>query len=150
VALEPERAVGGRIRAGDTVGVVLSFEPFDVQDGVTGEQAEQTPNTSHLAFHKVTVTSVQFDPDDGEAPSVGPDDDSSDGDGDDEDGDEEQVSRAPSDRLLVTLAVRSPQVEQIVFAAEFGTIWLTAENAAADESGTREVTRGDVYGAPPS
>lgn len=143
VALDPERAVGGRLRAGDTVGVVLSFDPFDVQDGTGGDQAEQTPNQSHLTFHKVVVTSVQFDVDDGEnAPAVGGGDDG-------EESDEEPVDPAPSDRLLVTLAVSSPQVEQIVFAAEFGHIWLTAENAAADESGTRVVTLGEVYAEAP-
>jgi pilus assembly protein CpaB len=141
VALEPERAVGGRLRAGDTVGVVLSFEPFDVQDGTGGEAAEQTPNMSHLTFHKVEVTSVQFDVDDGEAaPALGEDE------GDD---DEEQVDEAPTERLLVTLAVSSPQVEQIVFAAEFGHIWLTAENEAADEGGTRVVTLGEVFAGAP-
>jgi pilus assembly protein CpaB len=141
VALEPERAVGGRLRAGDTVGVVLSFEPFDVQDGTGGEQAEQTANMSHLTFHKVEVTSVQFDVDDGDAaPPVGDDG------GDDE---EEQVDEAPTERLLVTLAVSSPQVEQIVFAAEFGHIWLTAENEAADEGGTRVVTLGEVFAGAP-
>jgi pilus assembly protein CpaB len=136
VALEPERAVGGRLRAGDTVGVVLSFEPFDVQDGTGGDQAEQTPNMSHLTFHKITVTSVQSTADDGEAAPLGGE----------EGGDEEGLERAPSNGLLVTLAVSSPQVEQIVFAAEFGHIWLTAENEAADESGTRVVTLGEVYG----
>ena len=48
--------------------------------------------------------------------------------------------------MLVTLALSSPQVEQLVFGAEFGHIWLTAENADADESGTRIVTLGEVYG----
>ena len=33
VPLEPERALGGNIRAGDTVGVLLSFEPVDAQTG---------------------------------------------------------------------------------------------------------------------
>jgi hypothetical protein len=47
--------------------------------------------------------------------------------------------------MLVTLALSSPQVEQVVFAAEFGHIWLTGENADADESGTRVVTLGEVY-----
>lgn len=138
VALEPERAVGGSLRAGDTVGVVLSFDPFDVPDGAGGDQSEQTPNMTHLTFHKVLVTSVQFDQSESEPTApVG---------GDDEEDDDESVERAPSNRLLVTLAVSSPQVEQVVFAAEFGHIWLTAENAEATEDGTRVVTLGEVYG----
>ena len=59
--------------------------------------------------------------------------------------DDETVERAPSGALLVTLALSSPEVEQVVFAAEFGHIWLTAENADADESGTRIVDLGEVY-----
>lgn len=133
VALEPERAVGGTLGAGDTVGVVLSFEPFERDKSQGGGK---TPNMSHLTFHKVVVTSVQFDSNES-TPSLG-------GDGDDE---EEDVERAPSNRLLVTLALTSPQVEQVVFAAEFGHIWLTAEPADADESGTRIVTLGEVYGS---
>jgi pilus assembly protein CpaB len=139
VALEPERAVGGSLRAADTVGVVLSFDPFDRQDGQGGDAGEQTPNMTHLTFHKVLVTSVQFDENEGEAStSVGGESDGGDGD--------EEVERAPSQRLLVTLALTSPQVEQVVFAAEFGHIWLTAENAEADENGTRVVTLGEVFG----
>ena len=57
------------------------------------------------------------------------------------------VERAPSNELLVTLALSSPEVEQVVFAAEFGHIWLTAENADADENGTRIVTLGQAYDA---
>jgi pilus assembly protein CpaB len=138
VALEPERAVGGSLRAGDTVGIVLSFDPFDMPaDGTGGDQAEKTPNMTHLTFHKVLVTSVQFDQSETapQAP-VGGDDGEED----------EEIERAPSNRLLVTLAVTSPQVEQVVFAAEFGHIWLTSENAQATEDGTRVVTLGEVYG----
>ena len=133
VALEPERAVGGSLGAGDTVGVVLSFEPFERDEAQGGGK---TPNMSHLTFHKVVVTSVQFDPNESATPLTG----------DEGDEDEEEVERAPSNRLLVTLALTSPQVEQVVFAAEFGHIWLTAEPTDADESGTRIVTLGEVYG----
>jgi pilus assembly protein CpaB len=136
VALEPQRAVGGSIRAGETVGIVISFEPFDLpNDGQGGDQSEKTPNMTHLTFHKILVTSVQFDESEA-AP------DESEGD----ESDDETVERAPSNQLLVTLALSSPQVEQVVFAAEFGHIWLTAENAQATEDGTRVVTLGEVYG----
>ncbi|HEX6235573.1 MAG TPA: RcpC/CpaB family pilus assembly protein, partial [Acidimicrobiales bacterium] len=102
VALEPERAVGGTLSAGDTVGVVLSFDPFDIHESQGGGQ---TPNMSHLTFHKVIVTSVQFDQNES-SPTLA-------GEGEEE---EENVERAPSNRLLVTLALKSPQVEQVVFA----------------------------------
>ena len=48
VSLDPTRAVGGALNAGDTVGVVLSFEPFDLP-----RTEDQSPNTTHLTFHKV-------------------------------------------------------------------------------------------------
>jgi pilus assembly protein CpaB len=144
VALEPQRAVGGSLRPGDTVGIVLSFEPFDVpDDGQGGDQAERTPNMTHLTFHKVVVTSVQFDQNEAAPESPAGDGDS---DGDEDDSDDETVDRAPSNEVLVTLALSSPQVEQVVFAAEFGHIWLTAENAQATEDGTGVITLGSVYG----
>lgn len=144
VALSPERAVGGSLRAGDTVGIVLSFDPFDVSgDGQGGEDADKTPNMSHLAFHKVLVTSVQFDANDEETAAS----DGEDGDGDGDDGDDaESVDRAPTSELLVTLALSSPQVERVVFTAEFGYIWLTAEPDDATEDGTQVVTLDKVYG----
>jgi pilus assembly protein CpaB len=133
IALDPERAVGGVVRAGDTVGVVLSFEPFDSNSG------DKTANVTHLLLHKVLVTSVQFDQNEsGTGSGVV-------GGGDDED-DDEDVERAPKNRLIVTLALTSSEVEQVVFAAEFGHIWLTAEGADADESGTRIVTLPEAVG----
>ncbi len=159
IALDPERAVGGNVAAGDTVGIVMSFDPFDldvaeIEPGTTGpptggsdgseaapdgEDEETTgpdksPNMTHLTFHKVLVTAVQFD----EREAVGSTDD-------DEASDEEPVERSPSHDLLVTLALPAASVEQVVFGAEFGRIWLTLENADADEGGTRIVTLGDVY-----
>ena len=44
VALDAVRAMGGQVRAGDTVGVVVSFDD---------------PATTHLILHKVRVTSVR-------------------------------------------------------------------------------------------
>ena len=79
LALEPQRAVGGVLEAGDLVGVVLSFDPFEITDGGepaagdeeigdgeedgTGDDADgpsKTPNMTHLTLHKVQVTSVRY------------------------------------------------------------------------------------------
>jgi pilus assembly protein CpaB len=130
VPLEPSRAVGGALQVGDTVGVVLSFEPFDLP-----KSEDQSPNTSHLTFHKVLVTAVQFAEGDGQSTTT-----------EDETSDEDSKAEpAPTNQVLVTLALSSPQVEQVVFTAEFGHIWLTAEGADASEAGTRVVTLGRVY-----
>jgi pilus assembly protein CpaB len=47
--------------------------------------------------------------------------------------------------LLVTLALTSAQVEQVVFAAEFGTIYLTLEGQEVDESDASIVAGLDVF-----
>ena len=53
VSLEPQRALGGMVVAGDTVGVIASFDPFQTGGGAT------EPNSTHLILHKVLVTRVQ-------------------------------------------------------------------------------------------
>jgi len=55
------------------------------------------------------------------------------------------VAQAPADQLLVTLAVTAPEAEQLVFASEFGLIWLTSENASASPNGTRILTLAQAY-----
>ena len=156
-AFTPERAVGAELQAGDTVGVLFSFEPFDLNtSGVPSQTTEttvpgdptqttvaptRTPNTTHFVLHKILVTGVKFSKQDsvraseivatGDAEStettVAP-----------------VVSEAPADQLLVTMAVSAAEAEQLVFAAEFGSIWLTAEGPDASEEGTRILTLAQV------
>jgi pilus assembly protein CpaB len=132
VPLEPARALGGRIAAGDTVGVFLSFDPFDI-----GNTGVKTANSTHLELHKVTVTRVQLD--DSASSSIGSSNDGNESD------DSEGTGEAPAGTFLVTLAVDSPSAERVVFAAEHGFVWLSSEPADADESGTQVVTRGNIY-----
>ena len=142
VAIEPVRALGGTVRAGDKVGVALSFEPFElsgmVGDGPNGEviagalpEDAKTPNSTHLEVRKAIVTEVSAEQKLSEpapeteaagAPAV-----------------------APTGNILVTLAVSPNDAEQVIFAAEFGTIWLTGETDDVPEGDTRIVTRGNVY-----
>jgi pilus assembly protein CpaB len=131
VPLEPARAVGGRVAPGDTVGVFLSFDPFEID-----RAGDKTPNTTHLEIHKVLVTGVQLE----NAQNL---------DTQDENGEEEadQVIAAASGTYLVTLAVDAASAEKIVFAAEHGFVWLSVEPEDADESGTDIITRGNVYEA---
>lgn len=131
VPLEPARALGGRLTAGDTVGVFLSFDPFEIS-----REGDKTPNTTHLELHKVLVTGVQVE----NAQGLGADDAGA----EDEEG---RPSSAPTGTFLVTLAVDAPAAEKVVFAAEHGFVWLSAEPQDADESGTDIVTRGNVYEA---
>lgn len=139
VSLEPHRAVGGRVAPGDTVGVFLSFAPFDLEgtvavdgEGEPGPGAKKSPNTTHLAFHKVLVTHVQ-----GEA--APPEEEGADG----EEG--TGPDPAPGGNFLVTLALDSSQAERVVFAAEYGSLWLSHEPDTAVEDGAGIKTRGNVY-----
>ncbi len=153
VSLSPERAVGGRLRPGSTVGVLASFEPFDVgtvePGGVQPEQPVEivletapeedaqpatklrTPNSTHVVLHKVLVTNVQIErlPAETATPDV----------------EQSNLELAPTGNLLVTLAVTAPDAEKVVFAAEHGTVWLAAEPTGADEAGTTIQTRGTIY-----
>ena len=133
VSLTSDRAAGGRIQPGDTVGVLSSFEPFDVsgaESGDEGKPASKTPNTTKMIMHKVLVTDVrgsiaaQPQPEEGASAPSG---------------------AAPGEVLLVTLAVEANAVEKIVFTAEFGTLWLSAEPENAAEEPTQIETRGSIY-----
>jgi pilus assembly protein CpaB len=146
VSLEPQRALGGTVGAGDTVGVFASFKPFSISapkqangeagvaevDGILIPDGGSTPNSTHLILHKVLVTNVQIDQQD---ESTAKDDASSDS----------SAKTAPQRNLLVTLAVSGPDAEKVVFAAEHGTIWLASEPKSVPEGGTTVQTRGSIY-----
>jgi pilus assembly protein CpaB len=121
VLLAPQRAVGGRLAAGDTVGVYLSLV-FD--DGTA---------TTHAVLHHVLVTQVQGAP---APPEEGADTVSS-------------GAAAPADSLMVTLALVAADAETVVYGAEHGTLWLSLEPAGAQTGGTRVVQPDTVYGGVP-
>jgi pilus assembly protein CpaB len=118
VALDPERAGGGRIKAGDTVAVTVTYKP-DVR-----------PYETDLILHKVPVTAVSLQ---SSGASKGGSTDQSNPD------------KAPQGKFLVTLALDAPSSERLVHAAETGTVWLSIEPKDADESGTRVVTPQSVF-----
>ena len=120
VLLEPQRAVGGRLSAGDAVGVVVSLG-----DGESGR--------THAVLHQVLVTQVQGAPAPVDRASAGDPETAAAG-----------VS-APSSSVMVTLAVSAAQAEAVVFAIEHGTLWLSLEPAEADTTGTRIVDQTRIY-----
>jgi pilus assembly protein CpaB len=119
VLLEPQRAIGGRLAAGDTVGVVVSLD---------------SGPATHAVLHRVLVTQVQGAP----APvATGAE------------GDPETASAgapAPAASLMVTLAVSAAQAEAVVFGVEHGSLWLSLEPAGADTGGTEVITPDTLYG----
>jgi pilus assembly protein CpaB len=127
--LSAERAVGGQLKVGDTVGVYLSFDPFDTNvpqsDTVT---PQKTPNTTHLEFQHVPVTAIQST---GDPVSV--------------DSKSDKVQQVASSNFIVTLALTPAQSERFVFATEFGHVWLSNDPATVSEDGTALITAGNVY-----
>jgi pilus assembly protein CpaB len=118
ILLEPQRAIGGRLAAGDTVGVFVSLE---------GESA------THMVLHHVLVTQVQGAPAPADPASADPDTASA-------------GAAAPAASLMITLAVTAAKAEAVVFGIEHGTVWLSLEPEGADTSGTEVITPDNIYG----
>lgn len=122
IALEAQRVVGGQLETGSTAGVVISMD-----------KDSSAKEVSHLALHKVLVTAVQGLPaspetaEEAEAP------------------DATSSAVVPEGSVLVTLALKSSDVEKVIFGQEFGSIWLTNEPMTASEDGTRQVTVEGIY-----
>jgi pilus assembly protein CpaB len=118
IQLDAPRVVGGRLTAGDTVGIFVSFEGGEGGESKTAQD-----------LHKVLVTSVQG------APSAASTTEGS------EPGANEAPA-VPEGSMLVTLAVKADTAEKVVYASEFGRIWLSLEPEDAEEN-DNGATRGD-------
>lgn len=118
-SLDPQRVVGGQITAGDSVGVFVSLEGG-------GDDGPRT----RLVLDEALVTNVQRDdsppePADGEPPASGP---------------------PPANNLLVTLALQGDDATKAVFGAEFGRLWLSAQDPDTSKSKTTTVqTTESIY-----
>ncbi|MFA9428636.1 Flp pilus assembly protein CpaB [Egicoccus sp. AB-alg2] len=143
LSLEPHRAMGGKVKPGDTVGI---FASFDLNDKREDEQIAEAENedyrqrlseTSKMILHKLLVTSVQWEqvP---QTPDNTGDEASSGASGG-------RIELAPTGNLLVTFAVSVEQAERMIFTAEHGTVWLSAEPETADEDGSVLRTPGNIY-----
>lgn len=120
VQLGPDRLVGGQLAAGDTVGVLVSFTEGAGHDGPT----------TRLVFSKVLITSIQGAPaeatgKEAQATTSGP--------------------PVPAGAMLITLARPAAEVERIVFAAEFGSLWLSKEADTSTGGGTSVITKDGFY-----
>jgi pilus assembly protein CpaB len=126
VQLDAQRVVGGRIAAGDTVGVVALFA-----DGANKE----TPGveTAQMIFHKVLVTSVQRSPAQASANTA-------------QGASAEQANtQVPTGSLLVTFARTDTDATKIAFAAAFGDLWLTKEPESATENAPLTVKKMELF-----
>ncbi|MDH3752249.1 MAG: RcpC/CpaB family pilus assembly protein [Acidimicrobiia bacterium] len=164
LSLDPHRAVGGNILPGDSVGVFLSFDPFDLEGVVDIDNAEET------TFSDLAIQSSQTDDGSGETteddaettaqktpnttsltlhkvlvtnvqlerlPETIEEESS--------EGINSETTLAPTGNLLVTVALDTADAERLVFGAEFGHVWLSSESEEARELGGRIQTRATVY-----
>ena len=141
LSLEPERAGGGLLVPGDSVGLIMSFDPFAIEaegvievDGTLLSGDGSTNTTTHQTLHKILVTNVQLE----QVPEVA----EREGVDDEED---REVRLVPSGNLLVTFAVDVATAERIVFGAEYGKIWLTNQSVDVPEGPSIIQNRGTIY-----
>ncbi|MFF1251032.1 Flp pilus assembly protein CpaB [Pseudarthrobacter sp. NPDC058329] len=134
--LDIDRVVGGSIQAGDTVGVFVSLG-----DPAAADPAAAGASGTQLTFHKVLVTAVQFSS--GQAAQT--------------QGEATQATSAgalnsessskqgSSDSYLITLARNAVDAEKLVYAAEFGKIYLSKEPIDATEGTNGVVSQTKVF-----
>jgi pilus assembly protein CpaB len=110
--LDSQRVLGGNLTPGATVGVFVS--------------GGEDPAT-RLALDRVLITKVQG----GLAPPAEP-----------EDGEGEEPAPAPMPEggVMVTMALHPKDVEAVVFAAEYESIWLSLDQSAIDAAASKNVT----------
>jgi pilus assembly protein CpaB len=128
VQLEAQRVVGGRIAAGDTVGIVVMFDKGAVKESPDLETGQQV-------FHKVLVTSVQRS-----LPKA-----SSNAATGDTDPTEQANTELPTGQLIVTFARNDADSAKIAFGAHFGSLWLTKEPSTATEGAPLVVKKPELY-----
>ena len=131
IPLDPIRSVGGTIRPGDLVGVIVSFDAITSGDGGDGgdDDPEGEEEVSGFLLHKALVTNVQgvaVPEPTGEALA-------------------DDRPEIPTGELLVTVAVDGPSAEKLVFASQYGNIWLALEPASAPEVDTSVLSEGRIF-----
>lgn len=129
VSLDAQRALGGSLVVGDTVGVFASFAAE-----TAGADDQGTQAVTDVVLHRVLVTGVQFGTADVDAVQKNMS------------GDDKTVTRAPNGQVLVTLAVDTAAASKLVFSSEFGTVWLSLEGPRASVGDTPIVDRTNVFG----
>ena len=120
VAVSPEQSVGGAIQPGDTVSVVDAFD-----------EGEQPVNTVGLLRSNVLVTRVQG------VETVAIDAAAA---------DDTTEAVAPTTDVLITIAVPGTDAERIIYAIEYGRIYLAREPIDPEDFVSRVATADNVFG----
>jgi pilus assembly protein CpaB len=139
ISLDPTRVLGGSLVVGDLVGILTSLEVDTPNDpnaqppsslALTFRCGSSSVCVTDFLLNQVLVTSVQFNRSD--VTEIQATADSS--------GTGTQVASAPQNAIFVTLAVSSEEAAAIVFANEFGRLWLTRQDADTNVGDQRPMT----------
>lgn len=124
-SLEPQRVLGGSLRAGDLVAVVYSNTATPTGDNATAA------NQTHIIMQKALVANVQLSnlANAGETPPEG-------------------TTSPALGNYTVTLALSAGDVERITNALEYGKIWLAKQPATADGANTKIWDLSQTIGEP--
>ncbi len=114
IQINPERAVGGQIEPGDKISLLVSIDI---------DQNGQTVPATKTLLTSVLVTNIQT----GGALAL-PDTAINPGQ------EEDRIRQTPASDLLFTVAVEPEQLQRIIFAKEYGSIWLASEPALLAET----------------
>lgn len=140
IRLDTEQALGGIIDAGDTVAVIASFDAYAPPSGDTIEvdgdtiaipetadaEAAAEVQATHIIIHNALVVEVQAEAN----PTFS--------------SEEGEAVLAPRTGFIVTFALEPGDVERLVFAAQYGNLWLASQTS--DDTGpTSVVTIDDIF-----
>ncbi|HSK97712.1 MAG TPA: RcpC/CpaB family pilus assembly protein [Euzebyales bacterium] len=120
VSLEAQRALGGELRAGTRVGVLVSMDGAEVPDDeatATTDDTDTADASTGFVLNDIPVVAVSGGG--GEGGGGG--------------------------GLTISLSVDQNEAARIVFGAEHGRIWLTEQNDQTVTSGGSIRTRDNVY-----
>lgn len=121
--LEAKRVVGGRIEAGDHVGIGFSFAGG-------ADKSKPGEATTQLTLRKVLVTAVQRAPQATAKPT---------------DGANPQDTTLPQGSFMVTVAVNDVDATKIIYSSNNGDLWLTKEPLDAQDNGGFIARKDTVY-----
>lgn len=113
-SLEPQRVLGGSLRAGDRIAVVATFTVTDPSQA----EANAVPMT-HIIIQKALVANVQL-ANLANAADAGTD-----------------AAPAVVGNYMVTLALSAADTERLTYALENGKLWLAKQPETADGSTTK-------------
>lgn len=124
VAIEAQRAAGGRIESGDLVGVMLTFDGEGGSGEAGADDATTNEATTAMVRTGIRVTDVT--------------------------GGVDSESGAVGENVLVSLEVDQTDAETIVFGQEFGSLWLTRQPEEPLDADNDVRTRDNVLDTGPS